>query len=353
MEGGPRSLFSTGRYLLFLLGCILLLSIPVRMGFVQDSMQAPQEGRDTFQSTCAKCHDEDAQGDGPMHTSFIPPPANLTLVRNTRPMMVSIIRNGVPGTPMPDFDLPDQRIASVMQYIEAQPRSTEREWGFPWRAGEENASAALGSALYQTACFGCHGETGKGDGYWADEEKVWPKPTNFTARSSETGRLFYITKHGRPGTFMPAQQDKFPDFAIQALAEYVHAFYDPKSSDTIPVPDGQIVRLSNPFARDDQDAISRGESTYNLFCVACHGADAIGSFLAPRLVDREWRYGGGSDTAVFTIIEKGVPGKLMPGHEQLSEDRRWAVITWLRHRGGQPDPLLHHEDEENGEEGHR
>jgi len=54
---------------------------------------------------------------------------------------------------------------------------------------------------------------------------------------------------------------------------------------------------------------------------------------------RTWKYGSGTDTEVFVVIEKGIPGNLMPSNAALEERQRWEVISYLRHRGGLPDPM--------------
>ncbi len=325
-----------------------------------------KEGRDLFVRMCAHCHDEDAEGDGPDHTAFIPHPANLTLIRDTPEMAFSIVKNGVPGTPMPPFPrISKEAFAQVMEYVKNRPLSTSREWDYPWsleqirggieKKGSIDEAPALGQSIYVTACLGCHGENGRGDAQWADDPRIWPKPTNFHARSSVPGRLYFIRSQGRNGTMMAPQKDKFPPLALWAVTTYVAKFYDKDSDATIPVPQGNVPSLKNPYSGRNQDVIRTGNETFDLYCAPCHNAEAKGSFLAPKLVDREWRYGGGSDTALFVVIEKGIPGKLMPSHKILDGDRRWKVITFLRHRGGLPDPISaqhgHAERTDRGKEG--
>jgi mono/diheme cytochrome c family protein len=138
---------------------------------------------------------------------------------------------------------------------------------------------------------------------------------------------------------MPPQSDKFPELARWSLAQYVGNFYDKNATATIPVPSGQIPTISNPLLSTDMTAINAGKDTYDLYCSACHGSQGRGSFLAPRLIDRKWLYGGGTDTAVFSVVEKGIPGKLMPSHKKIAVDKRWQVIAMLRYLGGLPEPL--------------
>jgi mono/diheme cytochrome c family protein len=168
---------------------------------------------------------------------------------------------------------------------------------------------------------------------------LWPRPANFKARSSDIGRLYYIITNGREGTFMAPQEDKLPQLARWRAAQYVQSLYDINSKATIRHPQGDIPVVSNPFSRADADAADQGRTRYDLWCAPCHAAGGRGSYLAPRLIDRRWKYGDGTDTAVWTIVQEGVPGKLMVAFEKVNPEERWKIITFLRYMGGQPDPL--------------
>ncbi len=118
--------------------------------------------RSSFSSNCGKCHDSDAQGDGRLHSNFIPPPANLTLVRDARAMFLSIVSNGIPGTAMPQVPIDDSRVEAVMQYVAGRPPETSIEWEVPWELENKTPDTENGSALFITACVGCHGAAGDG-----------------------------------------------------------------------------------------------------------------------------------------------------------------------------------------------
>lgn len=301
--------------------------------------QQKQEGRDAFALMCGKCHGEDAQGDGPHHWEYRPAPANLTLIRASRVMFVSIVQNGVPGTDMPAFPADASTIESFMGYIESLPPDTSQEWTVPWELGNPRPDIANGESLYVTACIECHGENGNGTGSWARDDRIWPKPARLKDRSSELGRVYHFITEGRQGTMMPPQKGKLSTRARWDLAGFVYTLFDRSSQAQIRVPaNGQIRKVENPFSPDDQNAVDQGRETYELYCANCHNAEGKGSFLAPRLIDREWRYGMGADTDLFILVEEGIPGRLMPAHRELGEDRMWEVITYLRHRGGRPAP---------------
>ena len=306
-------------------------------------------GERIFKESCAGCHGEEAAGHSG-HAESIPPPANLTLVRIAPSMFQSILQFGIPGTGMPPHPDVAQDSEAVYNYIASQPMSSHSEWAFPWTS-EHEISPSGARDLYMTMCAGCHGPEGRGDGPWArGDNHIWPKPTNLRARSSEVGRLYHIISEGRPGTMMPAQAPKLSAAARWALAEYIYALFDP--NERAMISHGRTESHNNPLSASDKDAVEAGTKTYDLYCAYCHGVAGGGSFLAPRLVDREWLYGGGTDNALFVVIEKGVPGKLMPAHRTFDEQQRWEVITYIRSRGGLPDPAAASSEESSRSHDH-
>lgn len=307
----------------------------------EGSNQEQKKGQEHFSSMCAKCHDDDAEGDGPLHSVHSPPPANLTLIRNTEKMTFSIVTTGIRGSGMPWFPISEKDFHDLHNHIKSQPFDTTREWDHPWNIDKSgDVDSQYAAQMYRTACQGCHGEKGKGDGAWGDDDRVWPKPANFRARNSNIGRVFYIINNGRPGTMMAAQKNSFPEKTRWALAQFVSSMFDENADYQIRTPQQSHAALKNRYTSKEKKAVDSGDQTFQLYCVACHNAGAKGSFLAPRMTDTHWLYGGGTDQAVFTIIEKGIPGKLMPGHHQLDGDLRWKIIAYLRHRGGIPEPVL-------------
>lgn len=298
-----------------------------------------ERGRTVVSLDCGKCHGEQVQGDGPHHSKLRPPPANLTLIRDSKSMIVSIVHNGVPGTAMPAIPAPVSVIDSVLRYVISQPKDTSQEWEYPWGIGSEaRHDTGFGRSLYITSCSGCHGENGDGGGLWGKDSRIKPKPANFHARNSVIGRLYYIISNGREGTMMPPMKDLFPEEARWALAGYVSSVFNPTSTAEIQTPEKGPDELKNPSGKSSGKEDDPGRVSYELFCANCHGDQGKGSFLAPKLIDRTWKYGDGTDTDMFVLIEKGIPGRLMPANEELDEEQRWQVISYLRHRGGLPYP---------------
>lgn len=137
---------------------------------------------------------------------------------------------------------------------------------------------------------------------------------------------------------MPPHTGRLTPYAGWALAGYVYDFYKPDSLSEIPVPSDKPKEYKNKFSENDEDAVKQGEQVFELHCTGCHNAQGKGSFLAPSLIDLDWMYGKGTDNDLFIILDKGLPGRLMPSFQALDEDTRWTVVSYLRHRGGLKDP---------------
>ena len=71
----------------------------------------------------------------------------------------------------------------------------------------------------------------------------------------------------------------------------------------------------------------RGEKKYQLFCVACHGADGKGNptLGAPDLTDDVWLYGG-SITRIAESIARGRSGQ-MPAHREFLGEAKVHLIA--------------------------
>jgi mono/diheme cytochrome c family protein len=91
------------------------------------------------------------------------------------------------------------------------------------------------------------------------------------------------------------------------------------------------------------DRIFHGEVAEGT-CAGCHGSDAMGSPLAPSLVDGNWSFGDGSFKAIAKTVADGVPrprnySDPMPprGGAALSDAQVNAVSAYvwaISHPGG-------------------
>jgi mono/diheme cytochrome c family protein len=81
-----------------------------------------------------------------------------------------------------------------------------------------------GKGLYngKGTCFNCHGSTGRGDGIVA--RGLEPSPRNFHDhgfwKHRTDGEVFWVIKHGSPGTAMIGLDDVLTDEEIWAIIRY-------------------------------------------------------------------------------------------------------------------------------------
>lgn len=84
----------------------------------------------------------------------------------------------------------------------------------------------------------------------------------------------------------------------------------------------------NPL-QGDAKAIEQGMTLYRLRCALCHGVDGRGE----RATDLTELLHDKSDSQIFRVIERGIPGTEMPS-TTFFDDEIWMVISYLRTLGG-------------------
>jgi plastocyanin len=137
-------------------------------------------------------------------------------------------------SPMETFD--DLRADSVLQSL-----SDEEVWNvvaYLWRRNTSPAALAEGRSLYQTNCAACHGETGAGDGQFAEEMKAIAEknndehgiqaPTDFTDAEhlleAQPAKVQGKILRGGMGTGMPMWGSIFTEEQIWNLVAYLYSF---------------------------------------------------------------------------------------------------------------------------------
>ena len=85
-----------------------------------------------------------------------------------------------------------------------------------------------GKSLYngKGTCFNCHGKDGTGNG--PASESLDPSPRNFQHpgfwRHRTVGEIFWVIKHGSPGTAMIGFGDQLTDDEIWSIIQYERSF---------------------------------------------------------------------------------------------------------------------------------
>ena len=158
----------------------------------------------------------------------------------------------------------------------------------------------MGQRLFANNCSVCHGSDARG-------ALAYPDLTdNDWLYGSTPAQIKQTIMTGRSG-MMPALGAALGgEQGISQLAHYIRSL------------NGYEV---------DTSAAEKGEKTFKIFCVACHGMDAKGNQLlgAPNLTDGIWLYGGSQKMVVETIT-KGRSGK-MPAHKDLLGEEKVHILA--------------------------
>jgi len=165
----------------------------------------------------------------------------------------------------------------------------------------EEAALDTGRRLFQNNCAVCHGQDARGNfGFPNLTDNDW-----LFGGDPET--IKQTITHGRQAA-MPAWSAALGEDGINEVTQYLLDFSDRAV-------DGSLV--------------SAGESKFQMFCAACHGADAKGIKVmgAPNLTDDIWLYGG-SEGMIKHTLRSGRNGQ-MPEFSYLSEEKIHLLTTYI------------------------
>ncbi|MBS1985137.1 MAG: c-type cytochrome [Bdellovibrionales bacterium] len=150
---------------------------PQKLGGKWVSSKTLNLGHDTYMNYCMQCHGISGEGNGPASIGLNPQPRNFTqgiykfasVTSGELPLdedLKHVIRNGLRGTPMLPWDISDERLEAVVQYIKTfSPVWKTQTAGTPQKLtpdpfGAERASEAiaLGKKVYHgmAQCYTCH-----------------------------------------------------------------------------------------------------------------------------------------------------------------------------------------------------
>jgi mono/diheme cytochrome c family protein len=228
-------------------------------------------GHTTYVEYCVQCHGLKGEGNGPAAKGLLPPPRNFTqglykfahVPYGELPHdedFVRIIRKGLKGTAMLPWDISDERLDAVIQYIKtfapAQWEGADKVPGTklelaadPWGEAKKTDAIERGKRVYHVTanCIQCHrgyetkanimnyGKETKTDVALDDtlyqlkvqdgeyNYKVVPPDYSYhTLRTIETVEdIAWRVTYGVTGSGMPGFKDVVPDEDIWAVAYYV------------------------------------------------------------------------------------------------------------------------------------
>ncbi|MDX1517067.1 MAG: cytochrome-c oxidase, cbb3-type subunit III [Woeseiaceae bacterium] len=165
---------------------------------------------------------------------------------------------------------------------------------------EDDALMRSAQRIYDRNCAVCHGYEAQGQANLfpnlVDDEWQW---------GGSTAQIDHSIRLGRQAVMVGWAQVLGGDDGVQRVVDYVRVL----GTDAAPGHPGQV--------------------QYNMFCVACHGADGGGNVAlgAPNLVDDIWLYGD-SDEALTHSIAIGRNG-VMPAFGDRLDETQIRLLTAL------------------------
>jgi cytochrome c oxidase cbb3-type subunit III len=146
----------------------------------------------------------------------------------------------------------------------------------PAELAQDQKAQQIGRRLFINNCSLCHGINAQGAfGFPNLTDSEWQWGSDFDAIKTTIA-------NGRTAAMATWQAALGGDAGVNDMAQYV-------------------LSLSNNAT--DAAAAARAAPNYQMFCIACHGADGKGNplFGAPNLTNDIWLYGGSADAVAFTL----------------------------------------------------
>jgi mono/diheme cytochrome c family protein len=151
---------------------------PVKLAGKPVPAETLNAGRAAYMQYCRACHGDKGDGKGPASPGLRPPPRDFSqgsfkfagVLDQKLPRdedLVRIVRGGLHGTAMVGWDVPDQKLDEIIQYIKTlSPKWLEDDAvGEPvipppdtWGNAREGQAVERGMQLYHgfAQCLGCH-----------------------------------------------------------------------------------------------------------------------------------------------------------------------------------------------------
>jgi cytochrome c oxidase cbb3-type subunit 3 len=136
------------------------------------SPAAVEAGKQIYLGSCSACHG--ASGEGSQGPSLL----SARVRRLKDPELMGIVKNGLPGTTMPNFDLPDDKLRNVASFL--------RSLTAPAISANVSGDAARGRSLFfgSAKCSTCHMIAGQGGHPGPDLSNIGAERTVHQLRES-------------------------------------------------------------------------------------------------------------------------------------------------------------------------
>jgi mono/diheme cytochrome c family protein len=151
---------------------------PVKLAGRAIDAETLNRGRHEYMQYCRACHGDKGDGKGPAAPGLRPPPRDFTqgsfkfgwVLDQKLPRdedLVRIVRDGLHGTAMLGWDVPDSTLSDIVQYIKTlSPKWNEDDAAGdpvvppadPWGEARQKEAVSRGKQLYHgfAQCLGCH-----------------------------------------------------------------------------------------------------------------------------------------------------------------------------------------------------
>ena len=198
-----------------------------------------------------------------------------------------------------------------------------------------NGQISDAMAIYAENCALCHGIAGEGIG-------TNPPLNSEGLRGMDSIDLYKTISRGRYNTAMPAWEDTeggpLTEYQVNELVTFIQYADWQVTSDMVvnmglaPLipfttePDPELI--TEVAALPNGEVLAQALTTFSAQCVSCHGADGLGTSIAPAINSVETR--SKTTEEVERIILLGVPGTLMAGWQTtLPADQVSAMIELI------------------------
>jgi mono/diheme cytochrome c family protein len=217
--------------------------------------------------------------------------------------------NSAQETPASDDDSDFALVARPSSRTEVAPSlHVARE------SAEHKKQVERGAELFKQDCAGCHGLTGRGDGFVA--QVLLRQPKDLAANRFSVNLLSQVIWNGKRGTAMPSWRG-LAAADLEALAAYVLTLHPPGQPD-----------------KSSTKVLERGNQVFQKNCAQCHGAlgdgkGAAAANLMPepanfKLKQPDFEY-------IVKVLSEGISGTGMPAwKKQIPESDRQALASFVR-----------------------
>lgn len=302
-----------------------------------------------FRENCSACHGHD--GKGTLLRKALPNIPDFTSlawqVSQTEMALVNQIDYGsFPLMPAFRYKLTRDQILGLAVHVRSFP-------SLPVGTISTDLTAV---EVYQTYCFACHDNTGKGDSFL--HQKAMPELPDFTSagwQKSRTDQDLSTSILLGKGKYMQPMRDKLGQASVTDMVKLVRAFEKgnkipvalpkfggptaPEKGAELPdLPDIPFPDLPNPPSVPSGDLaykIRVGGDIFKQFCLVCHGRDGTGNDNRamlppiPNFRDPVWQKSK-DDPGLLVSIQEGKGTLMPPNGERITTDQAKFVLAYIR-----------------------